>query len=125
MWHRLLRGDELARGAIVAATIHTDNSIHSDARLSTVAAIRGGEIVVWRTADGVPCAVARICPHLDWDLLDASVQGSELVCAGHGWSILGDGRVFKRNELGREDAKGTTPCVTLREVDGFIEAATA
>lgn len=86
--------------------------------------IAGEEAVVWRTRDGAPCAVARRCPHLDWDLLDASVAGDELVCLGHGWSILGSGRVFKRNELGREDDKGTTRCWRLRERDGTVEAAT-
>ena len=86
------------------------------------AEIAGEEAVVWHASDGQPCAVARRCPHLDWDLLESTVVGDELVCLGHGWSILGSGRVFKRNEFGREDDKGATRCWPLREHDGTIEA---
>src|SRR3954454_9451116 len=83
--------------------------------------IAGEDAVVWRARGGAPCAVARRCPHLDWDLVDSTVVGDELVCLGHGWSILGSGRVFKRNELGREDDKGSTRSWPLRDHDGTIE----
>ncbi len=116
MWHRLLRSDDLPRGAVVAAELPATDAVGDNAPAD--------EIVVWRASDGTPCAAARRCPHLDWDLIDSTVQGSELVCAGHGWSIMGDGRAFKRNEFGREDPKGTTRAVAVRDHDGYVEAAT-
>ncbi len=70
--------------------------------------VDGRDAVVWRRADGSFAVVARQCPHLDWDLAEAHPVDCELVCPGHGWSIEGDGRVFKRNEFGREDPKGHT-----------------
>lgn len=87
--------------------------------------IAGAQAVVWRAGSGAPCAVARHCPHLDWDLADGAVHGAELVCLGHGWSITGDGRAFKRNERGREDAKGRTRAWVLRERDGWIDVQLA
>jgi phenylpropionate dioxygenase-like ring-hydroxylating dioxygenase large terminal subunit len=93
--------------------------IPSDAPSAPVATvIDGAEAVVWRCADGRLGAVGRVCPHLDWDLVEAVATGTELVCPGHGWSIARDGRVFKRNEFGREDAKGTTAHWPIVERDG-------
>jgi phenylpropionate dioxygenase-like ring-hydroxylating dioxygenase large terminal subunit len=80
------------------------------------------EAVVWRGRDRRPCVMARRCPHLDWDLTEAIVVGDELLCAGHGWSLRFDGRAIKRNELGREDPKGTIRTWPARERDGWIEA---
>lgn len=82
--------------------------------------IDGDEVVVWRRPDGDIGAVARSCPHLDWDLTEAGPVGDELVCRGHGWSIRADGAVFKRNESGREDPKGTTRAWHLVERDDAI-----
>jgi nitrite reductase/ring-hydroxylating ferredoxin subunit len=79
------------------------------------------EAVTWRTRSGAPCVMARRCPHLDWDLTDAIVMGDELLCAGHGWSLRADGVALKRNEFGREDAKGTIRTWPARELDGWIE----
>jgi renierapurpurin 18,18'-hydroxylase len=79
------------------------------------------EAVIWRARDGSPCVMARRCPHLDWDLTEAVVVGDELLCAGHGWSLRCDGHAFKRNERGREDAKGTIRTWPSREHDGRIE----
>jgi phenylpropionate dioxygenase-like ring-hydroxylating dioxygenase large terminal subunit len=70
--------------------------------------VEGHDAVVWGREDGSLAVVARRCPHLDWDLAEAQPVGCELVCPGHGWSIDGTGRVFKRNEFGREDPKGHT-----------------
>lgn len=104
MWQRVSASDDVPRGRPVRGEI------------------AGEEAVLWRDSSGAPCAVERRCPHLDWDLSDGSVVGDELVCLGHGWSVLGSGRVFKRNEHGREDDKGATRCWTLRERDGTVEA---
>ena len=84
------------------------------------ATVDGEEVVVWRAASGTICAVPRRCPHLDEDLAEGSVVGDELVCIAHGWSIECDGNVFKRNEAGRIDPKGTVRTWQARERDGKI-----
>src|SRR3954466_14315932 len=83
----------------------------------------GDEYVVWRASSGRVCAMARQCPHLDWDLADASVVGDELVCAGHGWSFDTEGHAFKRNLLGRADPKDDVITLPLDEADGEIRVA--
>ncbi len=45
----------------------------------------GGEIVVWRTADGAIHAADDRCPHRGTRLSIGRVEGQELVCAYHGW----------------------------------------
>jgi nitrite reductase/ring-hydroxylating ferredoxin subunit len=102
---RVLRTDDVPRGAVVA--IDVDDH----------------EYVVWRAASGRLCGLARRCPHLDWDLADASVVGDELVCPGHGWSFDSDGHAFKRNLLGRADAKDDVDTLLLDEADGEIRVA--
>ena len=84
------------------------------------AVVDGQDVVVWRSAGGSLCVVPRWCPHLDHDLAEGYVHGDELVCVAHGWSIACDGHVFKRNEAGREDAKGTVRTWQAREQDGKI-----
>jgi phenylpropionate dioxygenase-like ring-hydroxylating dioxygenase large terminal subunit len=81
----------------------------------------GGEVfVVWRARSGRLCAMARQCPHLDWDLAEASVVDDELVCPGHGWSFDTDGHAFKRNLFGRADSKDEVATLPVEEVDGEI-----
>ncbi|MEA2817995.1 MAG: hypothetical protein QOI93_5906 [Rhodospirillaceae bacterium] len=65
--------------------------------------------------------MARWCPHLDWDLTEAAIDGDELVCQGHGWSLRADGCALKRNEFGREDPKGKVRMWPVRERDSRIE----
>jgi nitrite reductase/ring-hydroxylating ferredoxin subunit len=86
----------------------------------TTAVVDGEELVVWRSATGEVCAHQRRCPHLDEDLAEGSVRGDELVCVAHGWSIGCDGKVFKRNEAGRVDPKGTIRTWQARVHDGKI-----
>ena len=70
--------------------------------------------MIWRGAtEG--CGPHRVCPHLDHDLAEGYVVDDELVCAGHGWAFDGDGLMFKRNEFGRVDAKGSVPVLVVRE----------
>ena len=95
----------------------------TDSRIGQ-AVVDGEELVVWRSATGVACAHQRRCPHLDEDLTEGFVQGEELVCAAHGWSIGCDGQVFKRNEAGRADPKGTVRTWQTRERDGKISVRT-
>src|SRR4051812_33684485 len=79
------------------------------------------EAVIWRARDGSPCVMARWCPHLDWDLTAAVIDGDELVCHGHGWSLRVDGCALKRNEFGREDPKGRVQMWPVSEHAGRIE----
>jgi phenylpropionate dioxygenase-like ring-hydroxylating dioxygenase large terminal subunit len=87
--------------------------------------VDGGDYVLWRGRDGQLGSAPRWCPHLDWDLADARVDGGELVCAGHGWSFDCDGHAFKRTELGRIDPKDDIPTLDLSETDGVITAGSA
>ena len=102
-----MRVDSLAPGAI--APIEVD----------------GDECVVWRGHSGRLGSAPRFCPHLDSDLADGYVVGDELVCAGHGWAFDGRGNVYKRNEFGRADPKGTVVALTFAEDAGCIEVASA
>jgi nitrite reductase/ring-hydroxylating ferredoxin subunit len=106
-WKPLIDGAVVSPGSIVAVEVD------------------GDEAVTWRTRSGPPCVMARRCPHLDWDLTEAVVVGDELVCHGHGWSLRSDGHAFKRNERGREDAKGTIRTWPAREREGWIEVDAA
>ena len=83
----------------------------------------GAEYVVWRDRSGTLGAVARTCPHLDWDLAEGYIDGDELVCAGHGWSFDRFGRACKRNLAGRADPKDDVVALTLVEVDGEVRPA--
>ena len=83
--------------------------------------VDGSDYVVWRGADGRVRSVPRYCPHLDHDLADGYVVDDELVCPGHAWAFDGDGHVYKRNEFGRVDPKGTVETLAIREIDGTIE----
>jgi phenylpropionate dioxygenase-like ring-hydroxylating dioxygenase large terminal subunit len=84
-------------------------------------ALGGEEFVLWRGADGRVRSAPRRCPHLDHDLADGYVSGTELVCAGHGWAFDGDGNTYKRNEFGRVDPKGTVAALVVREHDGTLD----
>jgi len=95
--------EELARGAVLGVDVD------------------GDEFVIWRGCDGRLRSAPRTCPHLDHDLADGYVVDDELVCAGHGWAFDGDGGMYKRNELGRVDSKGTAAVLVVREHDGIIE----
>jgi nitrite reductase/ring-hydroxylating ferredoxin subunit len=97
-----LRATDVPRGAVVPVDVD------------------GDEFVVWRAASGALCAMARQCPHLDWDLAEASVVGDELVCPGHGWAFDTEGHAFKRNLFGRVDAKDEVETVRVVEADGEI-----
>jgi phenylpropionate dioxygenase-like ring-hydroxylating dioxygenase large terminal subunit len=81
------------------------------------------EYVLWRAESGRLCAMPRQCPHLDWDLVEAFVDGNELVCPGHGWSFDPDGHAFKRNLLGRVDRKDDIATLAVEEVDGQVRIA--
>jgi nitrite reductase/ring-hydroxylating ferredoxin subunit len=99
---QLLRAADLPVGAVVPVDVD------------------GDEYVVWRARSGRVCAMARQCPHLDWDLAEAEVMGDELVCPGHGWSFDPDGHACKRNLLGRADSKDEVATLPVAEIDGEI-----
>lgn len=98
-----LDSDALAVGAVIALEID------------------GEAYVVWRGANGAIGSAPRICPHLDHDLAEGFVVSDELVCPGHGWAFDGRGNVYKRNEFGRADPKGTVPTLALREAADRID----
>ena len=83
----------------------------------------GHEYVVWRGRSGALGSGPRSCPHLDHDLAEGFVVDDELVCPGHGWAFDGHGTMFKRNEFGRVDPKGSIPTLLLREDARSIDAA--
>jgi nitrite reductase/ring-hydroxylating ferredoxin subunit len=85
----------------------------------------GEEIVLWRGHDGRVRGAPRRCPHLDHDLAEGYVVDDNLVCAGHAWAFDGDGHVYKRNEFGRIDPKGTVETPVIREHDAIVEASRA
>jgi phenylpropionate dioxygenase-like ring-hydroxylating dioxygenase large terminal subunit len=87
--------------------------------------VDGHECVVWRGRSGRLGSAPRFCPHLDSDLADGYVEGDELVCPGHGWAFDGRGNVYKRNEFGRADPKGTVVVLTFEENFDGIEVASA
>ena len=86
--------------------------------------IDGEEFVIWRGHDGRVRSAPRICPHLDHDLAEGYVVDTELVCAGHGWAFDGNGNMYKRNEFGRVDTKGSVPVLAIDERDGEIDVRT-
>jgi phenylpropionate dioxygenase-like ring-hydroxylating dioxygenase large terminal subunit len=97
-----LRSEEVPRAAVVPIEVD------------------GHEYVVWRARSGALCAMARQCPHLDWDLAEAWIEGDELVCPGHGWSFDASGHAFKRNLLGRVDPKDDVTTLPVDERDGTV-----
>jgi phenylpropionate dioxygenase-like ring-hydroxylating dioxygenase large terminal subunit len=97
-----LRAADVPQGAVVPITLD------------------GDDYVVWRARSGRLCAMARKCPHLDWDLAEANVVGDELVCPGHGWAFDTEGHAFKRNLLGRVDSKDEVATLPVDDADGEI-----
>jgi len=83
--------------------------------------IVGEEYVLWRGADDRVRSAPRRCPHLDHDLAEGHVVGSELVCPGHAWAFDGDGNAYKRNEFGRVDPKGSVTTLAIDEYDGTVD----
>jgi phenylpropionate dioxygenase-like ring-hydroxylating dioxygenase large terminal subunit len=49
------------------------------------------DLVLYRTAEGSPQALQRVCPHRGYDLAEGRVSGPYLVCPYHGWSFAADG----------------------------------
>ena len=85
------------------------------------ATLGGADVVVWRTAGGVPCVMEARCPH-QWSHLGGAgaVAGEELVCLTHFWTFDTDGRGWKENLDGRRDRKGDIEVYPCREVAGEI-----
>ncbi len=79
------------------------------------------DIVVWRTAAGVPCVMEARCPH-QWSHLGGAgaIAGEEIVCLTHFWTFGTDGRGWKENLDGRRDRKGDIEVYPCREVAGEI-----
>jgi nitrite reductase/ring-hydroxylating ferredoxin subunit len=80
------------------------------------------ELVVWRSYEGVLCAMDARCPH-QWSHLatEGVVDGEELVCRAHFWRFDACGHGSKINVLGRRDAKADVEVFPCREQHGRIE----
>ncbi len=104
-WAGVAGSQAVAPGAIIEATL-------GDA-----------EVVVWRTAGGVPCVMEARCPH-QWSHLGATgaVAGEEIVCLTHFWTFGTDGSGWKENFDGRRDRKGDIAVYECRETGGTIWA---
>lgn len=100
--------------------MHLESATVPVGRIVAVA-VDGEDFVVWRGADGRVRSAPRWCPHLDDDLAGGYVVDTELVCAGHGWALDGDGHAYKRNEFGRIDPKGEVDTLAIDEHDGTVE----
>ena len=86
-------------------------------------ALDGTDVVVWRTAGGVPCVMEARCPHQWSHLGDAgAVAGEEIVCLTHFWTFATDGSGWKENLDGRRDRKGDIEVYPCREAGGTIWA---
>jgi phenylpropionate dioxygenase-like ring-hydroxylating dioxygenase large terminal subunit len=101
-WIRLCDADILP-GATVEATLADE------------------DLVVWRTAGGVPCVMDARCPH-QWTHLafQGVVDGEELLCLSHFWRFTTDGSGWKENAYGRRDRKGDIGVRGCLEMDGAI-----
>lgn len=114
-WTRLLVGDAVAPGAIVAVDLDATRVPSLGADLL--------ELVVWRDAQGNPCVMDARCPH-QWSHLaaDGAVDGCELVCTAHFWRFDRQGCGTKVNVKGRRDPKSDIAVFACRERDGWVEA---
>ena len=80
-------------------------------------------LVVWRTAEGVPCVMDARCPH-QWSHLayEGVVDGDELVCTAHFWRFDRAGRGTKLAFTGRRDEKSDVRVYGVREDGGQVWA---
>lgn len=104
-WIDLVAADTVAPGGVVGVEVGTN------------------ELVVWRTADGVPVVCDARCPH-QWTHLGAAgvVDGDELVCLSHFWRFDQAGHGSKLAMSGRRDVKSDVASYPVREADGRIWA---
>ena len=112
-------GDVGADGAWIA--VATADSVTPGEVVES--ALDGTDVVVWRTAGGVPCVMEARCPHQWSHLGDAgAVAGEEIVCLTHFWTFATDGSGWKENLDGRRDRKGDIEVYPCREAGGTIWA---
>jgi nitrite reductase/ring-hydroxylating ferredoxin subunit len=84
--------------------------------------LAGGELVVWRGADGAVRATETTCPHLGAHLGHGHVAGTTLRCPFHGFTFDGDGRCTGTGS-GAAPPRGL--CIrswTVRERNGVVLA---
>ncbi len=81
-----------------------------------------GDVVIWRSVNGVVSACDSRCPH-QWAHLGAAgaVDGEELVCLSHFWRFDPSGAGSKLAATGRRDEKSPVPTFEVREVAGRLE----
>jgi nitrite reductase/ring-hydroxylating ferredoxin subunit len=74
-----------------------------------------GEAVVIANVNGRWHAMAATCSHAGWDLADGSLEGTRIVCAGHGasWDLT-------RGTAEFDEDLPPLPLYDVRERDGTI-----
>jgi len=93
-WYAVARSDDLPRGAVRRLTLADE------------------EIVLFRTAGGVPGALDAFCPHMGAHLAHGRVTGEHLQCALHCWRIGVDGGIVDQSPRAR--------AWPVREVHGLV-----
>lgn len=103
-WVRLLRSDDVATSAVVAALLGSE------------------EVVVWRDVDGCAHVHEARCPH-QFNHLAAvgGVDDRELVCAAHFWRFTATGEGFRRLADGTCEAMRNLRTYPSVEREGWVE----
>ena len=82
-WYAVARAVDLPRGGVRRVKLAED------------------EVVLFRTATGVPGAIDAYCPHMGAHLAHGRVTGEHLQCALHCWRIGVDGAIAGRDQHAR------------------------
>ena len=84
--------------------------------------ILGIPLVLFRTSEGVACALLDRCPHRNVPLSLGKVKKNGcLECAYHGWQFAGDGACQRVPGLVSEHAPGwRVPAYPVKEQDGLV-----
>jgi phenylpropionate dioxygenase-like ring-hydroxylating dioxygenase large terminal subunit len=79
------------------------------------------ELVVWRTADGVPCVMDARCPH-QWSHLAAegAVDGDAIICTSHWWRFGTDGAGAMLRTDGQSEERAAIRVRPCEEREGSI-----
>jgi nitrite reductase/ring-hydroxylating ferredoxin subunit len=83
-------------------------------------AFLGGEVVLFRTEDGVAAATDPWCPHLGAHLGQGRVVDGGLRCAFHGFRFAPDGSCLGTALGGRPPPRAQLALRRLREVNGIL-----
>jgi nitrite reductase/ring-hydroxylating ferredoxin subunit len=83
----------------------------------------GRDLVLFRTADGIPHLFDAYCPHLGAHLgYGGSVTGETIRCPFHGWQFNGSGRCTNVPYTNEVPTRAQIPSWPILEIDGLILA---